>query len=88
MMDVKMLLVYVTCIIGIFIIGKVFIVPIKIVFKLILNSILGVILLYVINIIGEIWEFHIGINLVTALITGLLGIPGVILLMVLKMFII
>lgn len=86
-MDIKMLLIYVACIIGIIIIGKIFIVPIKIIFKLIINSILGVILLYAINTIGTIWGLHIGINFITAVIVGILGIPGAILLLILSIFI-
>ena len=86
-MDVKMLIVYIACIIGIFIIGKIFIVPIKVIMKLILNTILGAILLYIINIIGASFNFHIGINLITTLVTGILGIPGVILLILLQIFI-
>lgn len=86
-MEVKMLLIYIACIIGIIIIGKIFIVPIKIILKLIVNSILGVVLLYVINIIGAMWGLHIGINLITALIVGILGIPGAILLTILAIFI-
>lgn len=87
-MDDKMLIVYIACIIGIFIIGKIFIVPIKVIMKLILNTILGAILLYIINIIGASFNFHIGINLITTLVTGILGIPGVILLILLQIFII
>lgn len=86
-MEVKMLLIYVACIIGIIIVGKVFIVPIKIIGKLIINSILGVVLLYIINLVGELWQFHIGINVITALVVGILGIPGAILLAILKIFI-
>lgn len=86
-MDVKMMLIYVACIIGIFIVGKIFIVPIKLILKFVLNSILGVVLLYVINIVGETWGLHIGINLVTALTVGILGIPGAALLAVLGFFI-
>lgn len=86
-MDVKMLLIYVTCIIGIIIIGKIFIVPIKIICKLMINSILGVILLYIINLVGSMWGLHIGINVITALIVGILGIPGAILLTILKILI-
>ena len=86
-MEVKMLLIYIACIIGIIIVGKFFIVPIKIILKLILNSILGVILLYIINMVGAIWGLHIGINFVTVLIVGILGIPGAILLLILTIFI-
>lgn len=86
-MDVKMLLVYVACIIGIFIVGKIFIIPIKIITKLIINSLLGAVLLYVINIVGTVCGLHIGINVVTALVVGILGIPGAVLLTVLAIFI-
>ena len=86
-MAVKMLLIYVACIIGIIIVGKVFIVPIKIIGKLIINSILGVVLLYIINLVGALWQFHIGINVITALVVGILGIPGAVLLAILKIFI-
>ena len=86
-MVVKMLLIYVACIIGIIIVGKVFIVPIKIIGKLIINSILGVVLLYIINLVGALWQFHIGINVITALVVGILGIPGAVLLAILKIFI-
>lgn len=85
-MDVKMLIVYIACIIGIFIIGKIFIVPLKVIIKLMLNTVLGAILLYIINIIGASFSFHIGINLITTLVTGILGIPGVILLILLQTF--
>ena len=86
-MDVKMLLVYVACIIGILIVGKIFIIPIKIITKLIINSLLGAVLLYVINIVGTVCGLHIGINVVTALVVGILGIPGAVLLTVLAIFI-
>lgn len=86
-MDIKMLLIYVACIIGIMIIGRIFIIPIKIIIKLIINSILGAILLYLINLVGTVWGIHIGINFVTAIIVGLLGIPGAILLTILTILI-
>lgn len=87
-MDVKMWVIYISCIIGIFIFGKVFIVPIKAILKLIINSILGIILLYIVNLIGGIWNFHIGINAVTAIVVGILGIPGIVLLTIMQLFII
>ena len=85
-MDIKILLIYVACIIGIMIIGKIFIIPIKIIIKLIMNSILEAILLYLINLIGVMWGLHIGINLITVIIVGVLGIPGAILLAILSIF--
>lgn len=71
-------------IIGIFIllfILKIFKWPLKI----LLNGIFGVILLYIVNLIGASFGLHIGINIVTALIAGILGIPGVIALIIFMM---
>lgn len=86
-MDIKMLLVYFACVIAIFIIGKILFVPLKMIFKLILNSILGGILIWLINLVGITWGLHIGINVITMLTIGLLGVPGAVLLTVLAIFI-
>ncbi|WP_297632076.1 pro-sigmaK processing inhibitor BofA family protein [uncultured Clostridium sp.] len=50
--------------------------------KLLLHGIAGVILLYVVNFIGVGFGIHIGINIITALIAGIFGIPGVIVLLI------
>ena len=80
-------LLYIGCIIMILIIGKIFIWPLKKVFKLVINSIIGAILLYIINIIGVNFNFHIGLNWWTILSTGFLGVPGVILIVLLKLLV-
>lgn len=86
-MDINNYLVYIASIIFIFIFCKIFLVPLKSIFKLILNSILGGVLIYVINIVGMLFDFHIGVNIITAIIIGVLGIPGAILLVVIKLLI-
>ncbi|MFR2570907.1 MAG: pro-sigmaK processing inhibitor BofA family protein, partial [Clostridia bacterium] len=50
---------YLACIIFLFIFGRLFIVPIKKILKLVFNSILGGIVIYIINIIGANFGFHI-----------------------------
>ena len=79
------IIIFLACICFLFIIGKIFIVPIKLISKLIFNSILGAILIYAINLIGGIWGFHIGLNFLTATIVGLLGIPGAVCLIVITL---
>ena len=85
-MIISTIAMYLICILGIIIIGKIFIVPIKWIVKLILNSILGAIILLIINAVGGIFGLHIGINLITAAIVGILGIPGAILLILFSIF--
>ena len=81
----KNIIIYLACICFLFLIGRIFILPIKTILKLVINSVLGGLLIYIINIVGSIYNFHIGLNFVTAIGIGLLGIPGAILLVVLKL---
>ena len=74
-MDINTIIIYVACIIFLFIFGRIFVLPLRSIFKIVGNSILGGILLFCINSIGGIWGFHIGLNVLTALLEGLLGIP-------------
>jgi inhibitor of the pro-sigma K processing machinery len=68
-----------------FLFGRIFIVPIKSILKLVLNSCIGALMIYLINLIGTLWNFHIGLNYITAIFTGILGVPGVMLLLILKL---
>lgn len=54
--------------------------------KILLNGIIGIVLLYLTNMLGAYLGFSIGINAVTALIAGFLGIPGVIFLVIFQLF--
>ena len=60
--------------------------PIKKILRFILHSILGGVLIFIINTVGTSFGFHIGLNVISAIIVGLLGIPGAILLILLKIF--
>lgn len=62
------LITYLACICFIFIFGRIFIVPLKKVLKLIFNSILGGMTIYIINLIGATFGFHIGLNLFTSIV--------------------
>jgi inhibitor of the pro-sigma K processing machinery len=63
--------------------GKIFF-PVKILFKLIINSILGAVLLLAINYIGSAFNYHIGINFFTTIFVGVFGVPGAVLLIFLR----
>lgn len=78
------MIIYIACICFLFLIGKIFILPIKSILKLVINSCIGGLLIYLINLIGGLFGFHIGLNYITAIFTGILGVPGVILLVILK----
>ncbi|MDQ0150337.1 pro-sigmaK processing inhibitor BofA family protein [Eubacterium multiforme] len=54
--------------------------------KLLINGLMGVVLLYIVNLIGGALGFHIAINIITALIAGIFGIPGVAALILFQLF--
>ena len=55
--------------------------------KILINGILGIILLYIANIVGSYIGFVWPINAISALIAGFLGIPGIIFLVLFQFFI-
>lgn len=66
-MDIN-IITYLACICFIFIFGRIFILPLKKILKLVFNSIIGGILIYVINLIGSTFGFHIGLNFFTSIL--------------------
>ena len=78
---------YLACICFIFIFGRIFIVPIKKILKLVLNSVLGGLIIFIINLIGAHFGFHIGLNIFTSVLVGLLGLPGAVCLIIVKLLI-
>ena len=72
------ILTYLAGICFLFIFGRIFIVPIKKVLKLVINSVLGGISIFLINLVGANFGFHIGLNILTSILVGILGLPGVV----------
>ena len=61
------IIIFLGCIVGILLFGKMLILPIKIIIKLILNSILGGLIIVLINWIGAAFNLHIGLNIFTVI---------------------
>ena len=55
--------------------------------KILINGILGIILLYISNIVGSYIGFVLPINAISALVAGFLGIPGIIFLILFQCFV-
>jgi inhibitor of the pro-sigma K processing machinery len=64
----------------IFIAVQVIMKPIKLLWKLAINSLIGVVLLLVVNYCAARFGFALPINIITILVAGFLGIPGILLL--------
>lgn len=73
------------CLLVLWLVFKIFKWPLKMFWKLLKNAVIGFVILFVFNIIGSLFDFTIAINWITSIITGIFGIPGVIVLAVLTL---
>lgn len=60
----------------IYIMGKLLIVPIKWTMRLIISSIIGGIIILLVNLMGDQIGIYLPLNILTAVIVGVLGVPG------------
>lgn len=51
-------------------------------FSLLWNGVIGAVMLWVLNLAGGMLNFHLPITIITALIAGIFGVPGVIVLVI------
>jgi inhibitor of the pro-sigma K processing machinery len=63
---------------------KIFYTPLKVALKLCCNAFFGGLILIFINFIGEYIGLNIGVNLITSLVAGVLGMPGISLMLMLQ----
>ena len=63
---------------------KIFGTPLRWLLKLALNTAIGFVALFLLNFFGDYIGLSLGINWLNALIVGVLGVPGVILLLLLQ----
>lgn len=69
----------------VFFAGKMLALPIKALGRLLLNGVIGGVVLFVLNMVGALVGFTIALNAFTALIAGTFGVPGVALLVLLRL---
>lgn len=78
--ELGIMLAYAAGILLLYVVGYIFMFPIKVMMKLIINSVIGALCLLALNFAAGPIGLHIPVNLITAAVTGILGVPGVVLL--------
>ena len=76
-------LVFIGAAVAVFIILKILAWPIKKIIKMLINILIGGLLLVLVNYVGAYFNFALAINWISALTVGILGIPGLIILIIL-----
>ncbi|AEE92326.1 Pro-sigmaK processing inhibitor BofA [Tepidanaerobacter acetatoxydans Re1] len=82
--DFAAVLAYAFGLLLLYIVGRILIMPLRIVLKLMYNALIGGVVLLLLNFLGGYIGLHIALNPVTALVVGFLGVPGVVMLLVLQ----
>ena len=67
-----------------YVIARLLLVPIRLIVKLMGNVFVGGILLVIFNVVGSFIGLTLGINLITALVVGFLGVPGLVMLIIVQ----
>ncbi len=81
---INIIIAYAVGLILLYLLGWVLLVPIKMIWRLLYNGIIGGIILLVLNFAGGYFGLHIPLNPISALVIGFLGVPGVVLLLLLQ----
>ena len=83
--DFTVILFFALGLILLYITGWLLLAPLKFILKLIISGILGIGVLIVLNLVGGIFDVTIAINPLSAIVAGYFGVPGIILLLSLKL---
>ena len=79
--DLSVFLTYVGAVLLIFIFGRLLLAPLKLILRLVLSSLAGGLFIFLFNLAGENFGLMIPLNEFSAVITGLVGLPGAALLL-------
>ena len=86
-MDTLQTIIYVVLgVLLLWLIIKLFSTPIKWALKLLLNALLGFVMLFVFNFLGGFIGLELTVGWLSAIVAGILGIPGIILLLLIENF--
>ncbi|NLZ38015.1 MAG: pro-sigmaK processing inhibitor BofA [Firmicutes bacterium] len=58
--------------------------PARILLRVLLTGAVGAVILFVFNLVGGLLQINLGINVITALLVGYMGLPGLALLVVVQ----
>lgn len=85
-METGIFLIYTACLLMIYFFGRMLVVPLKYLLRLLGNSVAGGLALILINVLGGGIGIFVPINIVTAVVVGLTGVPGLLLLVAYFLF--
>ncbi|MGB9867489.1 MAG: pro-sigmaK processing inhibitor BofA family protein [Bacillota bacterium] len=79
-----LLLGYAAAFIGVMLLVRVLYLPLRWLLQLAYSAVVGALVLWAINLVGNLLSFHLPVNLITSLVVGSLGVPGLCLILALR----
>ena len=80
--EVAVYLAYAFAVLMVYVFGRFFLVPLKWVLCWLANSVVGGVVIILINYFGGMWGIFVPLNIATAVTAGILGVPGIIALVI------
>lgn len=81
-MEVGIFLAYAMGMLLVYLTGRYMLIPLKWIGGLLVNSLLGGIIIFLINSLGSGFGLFVPLNAITAVLAGILGIPGIVMLLI------
>jgi len=86
--DYKLVILGLCGLAGLYLLATFFFTPFRYLLRLFAWAVLGTVLLAAVNLVGGLVGLHIAINIFTVLTAGILNVPGVVLLVLLRLFVV
>lgn len=86
-MEIPSIIVLILAVVAVIVVAKLLAWPFKKIIKLGINCVIGAVMLLLVNYFGAAIGITVNLNIITALVAGVFGIPGVIFLIILGFFI-
>jgi len=82
--DINVLLAVIFGLIVLYMVAKIMFTPARMVLRLLVSACIGGIAVFIFNLVGNFFGLVIGINFVTAMLVGYMGLPGLVMLVLLQ----
>ena len=85
-MELSVILPFIGALLVLYIVLKILALPVKLIIKLVINGLIGGLIIFGINWIGANFGFTLPLEWWSAILVGILGIPGAIILILIQLF--
>lgn len=83
--DISIIVTGLFCLIVLYILFRLLYYPLRYVFRLLLQAMGGLLILIIFNFLASFWDITIGVNVFTGLLVGIMGLPGLVMLVCLQL---